>query len=136
MEFRLEDLLHKMVEKGASDLHVKAGSPPGFRIDGRVVPQEEFGRLSPDITRALAYQILTKDQVAVFERDGDLDCSHAIKDLARFRVNVLTQRNSVGMVIRVIPDRIPTAEDLRLPPICLELALKPRGLVLVTGPTG
>ena len=136
MEFNLETLLRMMVERGASDMHIKAGSPPGFRIDGKVLPQEEFGRLTPELTRRLAYEILNKEQIAKFEAIGDLDCSHSIKDCARFRVNILTQRSTAGMVVRVIPDEIPAFERLGLPPVCLELAMKPRGLVLVTGPTG
>ncbi len=130
------NLLHHMVKQKASDLHIKAGSAPGFRIDGNVVQQAEYGTLSPDQTRALAAEVMSPEQRQKFEAEKDFDFSYAVKDLARFRVNVLVQRGSVGMVIRQIPDRIPTVDELGLPQICRDLAMKPRGLVLVTGPTG
>ncbi len=136
MQIELAELLRDMVESGASDLHVKAGSYPGFRIDGKILSQEKYGTLTPEMTRLLALELMSEDQRHVFEEEGDLDCSHAVKDLARFRVNILTQRSSVGLVIRQIPDQIPSADDLNLPQVCKDLALKPRGLVLVTGPTG
>ena len=136
MTLDIQSLLRNMVGKGASDLHVKAGSPPGFRIDGDVVAQEEIGRLLPEHTVALARQIMSPEQWERFEREKDIDFSYAIKDLARFRVNALHQRGSVGMVIRQIPDQIPDYRKLGLPQICMDLAAKPRGLVLVTGPTG
>jgi twitching motility protein PilT len=125
-----------MVAKGASDLHIKAGSAPGFRIDGEVLQQEEYGRLQPDVTADLARQIMSPVQWERFQAEKDIDFSFAVKDLARFRVNCLHQRNAVGMVVRQIPDEIPDHRRLGLPPVCIELAAKPRGLVLVTGPTG
>ncbi len=136
MSLKIEDLLRGMVGKGASDLHIKAGSAPGFRIDGEVVPQDEFGRLSPDQTADLARQLMAPEQWERFQKEKDIDFSHAVKDLARFRVNALHQRNATGLVVRQIPDEIPDAKRLGLPQICLDLAAKPRGLVLVTGPTG
>ena len=136
MTLRIEDLLRSLVAKGASDLHVKAGSAPGFRIDGEIQPQEEMGKLTPAVTIELARQIMSPDQWERFEKEKDIDFSYAVKDLARFRVNALHQRNSTGLVVRVIPDQIPDARKLGLPQVCLELAAKPRGLVLVTGPTG
>jgi len=125
-----------MVTKGASDLHIKAGSAPGYRIDGEVYSQDEYGRLAPEATADLARQIMGPEQWERFEKEKDIDFSFAVKDLARFRVNCLHQRNAVGMVVRQIPDEIPCAKRLGLPQICLDLAAKPRGLVLVTGPTG
>jgi twitching motility protein PilT len=125
-----------MVAKGASDLHLKAGSPPGYRIDGEVHPQAEYGPLMAEATAELARQIMSPEQWERFEQEKDIDFSFAVKDLARFRVNCLHQRNAVGMVVRQIPDEIPDAKRLGLPQICLDLAAKPRGLVLVTGPTG
>jgi twitching motility protein PilT len=136
VSLKTEDLLRAMVAKGASDLHVKAGSMPGFRIDGEVRQQEEFGRMTPESTAALARQIMSVDQWERFENEKDIDFSFAVKDLARFRVNCLHQRNAVGMVVRQIPDEIPDYKKLNLPQVCLDLAAKPRGLVLVTGPTG
>jgi twitching motility protein PilT len=125
-----------MVGKGASDLHVKAGSPPGFRIDGEVQAQDQHGPLSPEVTADLAKQLMGPEQWERFQNEKDIDFSFAVKDLARFRVNALHQRNAVGIVVRQIPDQIPDHKKLGLPQICLDLAAKPRGLVLVTGPTG
>ena len=136
MSLRIEDLLHAMVKKGASDLHVKAGSAPGFRIDGEVQQQDELGKLVPEQTAELARQLMSPEQWERFQKEKDIDFSFAVKDLARFRVNALHQRNAVGVVVRQIPDAIPDAKKLGLPQICLDLAAKPRGLVLVTGPTG
>jgi len=124
------------VEQKASDLHVKAGSPPGYRIDGDIVAQEKYGTLTPEHTKLLCQQIMSAEQWARYEQEKDIDFSYALKDCARFRVNALTQRNSMGLVIRQIPDVIPDHKQLGLPQICLDLAAKPRGLVLVTGPTG
>jgi twitching motility protein PilT len=133
---RIDEYLRAMIDAGASDLHVKAGQPPSFRIDGRITPQVQFGALDPETVRSIALEMMTQEQRETFEDDGDLDFSHQIPGLARFRVNALTQRSSVGLVIRQIPVDIPSADQLGLPQICKDLALKPRGLVLVTGPTG
>jgi twitching motility protein PilT len=131
-----KDLLKAMVNFGASDLHLKAGSAPGFRLDGNIVPDERFGILDPAGTTALARELMSPEQWERFLAEKDIDLSYALPNVARFRVNGLHQRSSVALVIRQIPDKIPRAEDLGLPKICLELASKPRGLVLVTGPTG
>ncbi len=136
MSLAIHDLLRTMVHQGASDLHVKAGTAPGFRIDGEVKAQDQFGTLTPEATADLAKQLMTPDQWQRFQAEKDLDFSFAVKDLARFRVNALHQRSAVGIVVRQIPDQIPDARKLGLPQICLDLAAKPRGLVLVTGPTG
>jgi twitching motility protein PilT len=136
VSLQIEELLRAMVHKGASDLHIKAGSAPGFRIDGNVEPQAEWGRLMPDQTAALARQLMGPEQWERFLKEKDIDFSFAVKDLARFRVNALHQRNAMGIVVRQIPDQIPDAKKLGLPQVCLDLAAKPRGLVLVTGPTG
>ncbi|MBL8753133.1 MAG: type IV pilus twitching motility protein PilT [Planctomycetes bacterium] len=136
VSLRIDDLLHAMVKKGASDLHVKAGSPPGFRVDGEVQQQAEFGPLSPEMTADLARQLMAPEQWERFQKEKDIDFSFAVPNLARFRVNCLHQRTAAGIVIRQIPDAIPDARKLGLPQICLDLAAKPRGLVLVTGPTG
>ncbi|MBK8978201.1 MAG: type IV pilus twitching motility protein PilT [Planctomycetes bacterium] len=130
------DLLRALVKRGASDLHIKAGSPPGFRVDGHIEPQQQFGVLDSAATAWLADELMSEDQRERFERDLDLDFSVEVADVARFRINVLTQRGAVGLVARVIPATVPNAIELGLPQICLDLALKPRGLVLVTGPTG
>ena len=131
----LDRLLRLMVERKASDLHIKAGSPPGLRVDGAVLPLNE-PVLSPEDTRRLAEQVLTEEQRARFREEGDADLSYSIAGVSRFRVNVLTQRGAVGMVIRRIPSEIPTLASLGLPDACQALSNRPRGLVLVTGPTG
>jgi twitching motility protein PilT len=136
VSLQIEELLRAMVHKGASDLHIKAGSAPGFRIDGNVVSQTDWGRLTPEQTAALAKQLMGPEQWERFQNEKDIDFSYAVKDLARFRVNALHQRSSMGIVVRQIPDQIPDAKKLGLPQVCLDLAAKPRGLVLVTGPTG
>ncbi len=136
MSLDIRGLLQEMVRQAASDLHVKAGSPPGLRIDGGVVPQQEVGVLTPEMTATLARQLMSAEQWSRFEAEKDIDFGYALPGVARFRVNALHQRNAVGLVIRQIPDNIPDHKTLGLPQICLDLAAKPRGLVLVTGPTG
>jgi len=132
---QVNDLLKRMVELGGSDAHLKVGQPPGVRISGKIQPQGEQ-RLMPDDTLAMARAILSAEHWNTFCATGDLDCSYSIPGLARFRVNVMRQRGSVSLVLRYIPESIPTFEALGLPDICRALAAKPRGLVLVTGPTG
>ena len=131
----VNDLLKRMIELGGSDAHLKVGQPPGVRISGKIHPQGEQ-RLMPDDTLAMARAILSPEHWNTFCTTGDLDCSYSIPGLARFRVNVMRQRGSVSLVLRYIPEKIPTFEALGLPEICKTLASKPRGLVLVTGPTG
>ncbi len=133
---KIEQLLRDMVAAGASDLHVKAGNYPGFRIDGDMQAMEEYGKLPPEVTADLCRQLMTPEQWERYQNERDLDFSYAVKDLARFRVNALMQRTSMGLVVRQIPDKIPNVKQLGLPQICIDLAAKPRGLVLVTGPTG
>src|SRR5512138_465879 len=124
-----------MVEKGASDLHVTTGSPPQLRIDGHLVPLKT-PPLTPVETKQLCYSILTDAQKHKFEEENELDLSFGVKGLSRFRGNVFIQRGAVAGVFRVIPYKILTFEELNLPPVVAELAAKPRGLILVTGPTG
>jgi twitching motility protein PilT len=131
----IEKLLRHMVERHASDLHIKAGNPPGLRVDGTLKPVGDTSLTATD-TIELVRQLLPEDKLAQFEEEGDLDCSYSLEGVSRFRVNVLTQRGSAGMVIRRIPSEIPTLDDLGMPAVCRRLADKPRGLVLVTGPTG
>jgi twitching motility protein PilT len=131
----LHQLLKAMVEKGASDLHVTTGSPPQLRIDGRLVPLKT-APLAPAETKQLCYSILTDAQKHRFEEESELDLSFGVKGLSRFRANVFMQRGAVAGAFRTIPFKILTFQELGLPPIVAELAKKPRGLVLVTGPTG
>src|SRR5918996_1599102 len=134
--FSIDDLLEHMVALGASDLHVSTGSAPVIRLNGRLQRIEEFPRLTPDDTQRLLYRILSTEQQKHLEINRQIDVSYAIPGLARFRVNVYFQRESLGAAFRMIPTEIKTLEDLGLPPQLHELAMKPRGLVLVTGPTG
>ncbi len=136
MALSIQQLLQDMVQSGASDLHIKAGNFPGMRIDGSVRPAESYGRVVPEAAADLCRQLMTAEQWERFEREHDLDFSYALPGVARFRVNALMQRGSCGLVVRQIPDRIPNARELGLPQVCLALASTPRGLVLVTGPTG
>jgi twitching motility protein PilT len=131
----LAQLLQTMLEKGASDLHITSGSPPQIRVDGSLV-QLNHPPLAPAETKQLIYSVLTDNQKHRFEEESELDLSFGLKGLSRFRANVFQQRGAVAAAIRVIPFRILTFEELGLPPIVHELVKKPRGLVLVTGPTG
>ncbi len=131
----VDAFLTQMVERGGSDAHLKVGMPPGMRIHGVIEPQGETP-LRPEDTEAVARTIVGADGWARFEERGDYDGSYSIPGVARFRVNVMRQRGSISLVLRTIPERIPTFDELGLPEICRTLAMKPRGLVLVTGPTG
>ncbi|MEE9613902.1 MAG: ATPase, T2SS/T4P/T4SS family, partial [Thermodesulfobacteriota bacterium] len=132
----LQDLLKSMIEKGASDLHVSAGSPPRVRVRGKLSPMANVPVMSGTDTRQMTYSILTDIQKHAFEEENELDFSFGIKGLSRFRGNLFVQRGTVAGVFRAIPFEIKTFADLGLPPIVEELSNKPRGLVLVTGPTG
>jgi twitching motility protein PilT len=131
----LQQLLKAMVEKGASDLHLTTGSPPQLRIDGSLVPLRVHA-MSPAETKTICYSVLTDSQKMRFEEDQELDFSFGVRNLARFRANLFMQRGAVGGVFRTIPFKIASIAELGLPPILEELSNKPRGLVLVTGPTG
>jgi twitching motility protein PilT len=131
----LQQLLKAMVEKGASDLHLTTGSAPQLRIDGDLVPLRT-NALSPVECKQLCYSVLTDSQKLHFEENQELDFSFGVRGLARFRGNLFLQRGAVGGAFRTIPFNIRTFADLGLPPVLEELCNKPRGLVLVTGPTG
>ncbi len=132
----IDDLLEQMVGMGASDLHVTVGSPPAFRVRGEIGRAEGYNALTADDTRSLLYRILTSEQQKQFELNRQLDFAYSLPGHARFRVNVYYQREAVGAAFRLIPQEIKTLEELGLPPELHLLAEKPRGLVLVTGPTG
>ena len=132
----IDDLLEQVVVRGASDLHVAVGSEPVIRVNGRLERLEEFQRLSPEDTQRMLYRILSTEQQKVFEIKRQIDISYSIPGLARFRVNVYFQRESLGSAFRLIPAELKTLEQLGLPPVLKEFTSKPRGLVLVTGPTG
>jgi twitching motility protein PilT len=125
-----------MVELGASDLHITVASPPAFRVRGHIVRAENVADFEPDDTRGLLYRILSSEQQKNFELKRQLDFAYSIPGLARFRVNVYYQREAVSAAFRLIPQEIKTLEELSLPQVLHSLASYPRGLVLVTGPTG
>ncbi|MCA9583932.1 MAG: type IV pilus twitching motility protein PilT [Myxococcales bacterium] len=131
----LHQLLRAMVEKGASDMHITAGAPPLLRIDGEIIPLK-VPPLTPVETKQLCYSILTEEQKVAFERDNELDLSFGVKNLSRFRANIFLQRGATAAAIRTIPFKVLSFEELGLPPVIAEVANKPSGLVLVTGPTG
>jgi twitching motility protein PilT len=131
----LHQLLKALIEKGASDLHITTGTPPQLRIDGDLVPLKT-PPLSPVETKQLCYSILTDAQKHRFEEENELDLSFGVKSLARFRANIFMQRGAVAAAFRVIPYKILSFAELGLPPVVAEIAARPRGLVLVTGPTG
>ncbi len=135
-DLNLRTLLEEMIVRGASDLHLTAGERPRLRVDGDIVPGSVEQVLTPKDTLGLAYSVLTENQKKRFEIDSELDFSFGIQNLARFRGNVFKQRGCVAMVLRMVPFNILTFEDLGLPPVIAQLAERPRGLILVTGPTG
>ena len=132
----VDDLLRLMLERGGSDLHLTVGSPPGIRQRGELIPVENMKPLSPRDTMDMLLSLLSEEQRRRFETELELDFAYSIPGVSRFRANVFQQRNSMGAVFRVIPIKIPTLDDLGLPKVCRYLAERPRGLVLVTGPTG
>jgi len=131
----LDELLEIVVENGASDLHLAVGLPPIMRIDGEL-KLTRYEILTAPVAQRMVYDILADDQIQRYETELELDCSYAMRKIARFRVNVYRDRGNVAAAFRLIPTRIPTIQDLGLPPVVEDLALRPRGLLLVTGPTG
>lgn len=131
----LHQLLQILVEAGGSDLHITTNTQPHIRVDGKMTPLD-FPSLNQVDTKQLCYSVLTDAQKHKFEDDNELDLSFGVKGLSRFRGNLFIQRGAVAGVFRVIPYKILTFEELNLPPIVSELAARPRGLILVTGPTG
>jgi len=135
MEIDFADVLIEVMELGASDLHLTAGSPPMVRERGHLRPLD-YPTLTSQMTRELVYSLLTNDQRQRLETDWQVDLSYSIPNRARFRVNAYFQRASIGAAFRLIPSTMPALEQLGVPPVLSEFAKKPRGLVLVTGPTG
>jgi twitching motility protein PilT len=131
----IHQLLKTMVELGASDLHITTGTSPQVRIDGQMMPLK-LPPLQPTDTKQLCYSILTDAQKRKFEEENELDLSFGVKGLARFRGNIFMQRGALAAAFRLIPYKILSFEELGLPPVVKGLSSKPRGLVLVTGPTG
>jgi len=131
----LKGLLEKMQKVNASDLHLKAGSTPVFRIDGKLV-SEKGESLTPENLKTMAYQIMTPSQQQTFERMKEMDFAISVRGIGRFRVNVFLQRGSIAIAMRAIPFSVRRIEELNLPLILKDIALKPRGLILCTGTTG
>jgi twitching motility protein PilT len=132
----IDALLSELVSRGGSDLHVTVGSHPLVRLHGSLQRLEEFSKLSADDTLHMLYRIMSSEQQKRLETQGQLDMSYSIPGLARFRVNVYSQRESLAAAFRLIPMELKTLEELGLPPSLHLLTSKPRGLVLLTGPTG
>src|SRR4029079_6824527 len=135
MSLSLSDLLKRMLEMNGSDLHITTNSPPQIRVHGHLVPLD-LPQMTPADTKQLAYSVMTDSQKHRFEEHLELDFSFGLKGLARFRANAFNQRGATSAVFRVIPFEIKSFNQLHLPPVGTKLCEKPRGLVLVTGPTG
>jgi twitching motility protein PilT len=131
----MSPILQYGVEQKASDIFIKSGVPPAFRINGRV-QSSDFPVLSPSDTQELAFSIMSTEQIGRFERRHELDLAFTVEGVARFRANIYQQRGSVGIVLRIVPLSMWTLEELGMPPVISELAKHRQGLVLVTGPTG
>jgi len=132
---RILDILHIAIEAKASDVHLTVASPPIMRVNGKLIKIGDE-RLTPEDTMSIIQDILTPDQIHVFEERGELDFSYSNPGLGRFRVNIYKQRGSYSMALRVVSLTIPSMEQLKLPAVLRDLAMKQRGLILVTGPTG
>ena len=133
---QIDKLLSLMTEKGSSDMHLRVPGPPVFRVDGMLIPQEELSLLSPEDLKEAFRQITTTNQRETFYQELELDFSYSLPGVARFRVNAMLQRGTLSIAFRRVPFELPNIDQLQLPPLCKDLILKPRGLVLVTGPTG
>ncbi|MFQ5532519.1 MAG: type IV pilus twitching motility protein PilT [Candidatus Methylomirabilales bacterium] len=132
----LRDLLKTAVERKASDLHIKVGSPPVIRIDNKLIPLTEKPRLSQEETMRIVLSVMNNNQREHFKEKREIDLAYSVPGLGRFRVNIFQQRSTIGMVMRIIPMKVSTIQDLNMPPVVEKLALETRGLILVTGATG
>src|SRR5215217_6794905 len=136
MNFDFADILLKVVEHKASDLHITSGAPPTIRVRGSLVPLEGLPNLTPTDTREIVYAILSSSQRQTLETDWQLDFAYSVSGVGRFRVNTFFQRGTLGAAFRLIPSETVPIEKLGLPSVVREFAKRPRGIVLVTGPTG
>jgi twitching motility protein PilT len=132
----LNEILQVALRGGASDIHLKAGLPPMFRVDGTLVPLKDGKRLPPEEVARMAFGIMNEFQKEKFKASNEVDLAYGVPGLGRFRVNVFQQRGTIGCVLRVIPFKVMSIRDLSLPPILEKIALEERGLILVTGTTG
>jgi twitching motility protein PilT len=135
-DVKLHELLKKLIELNGSDLHLTTGTPPQVRIDGELRPLDDYPPLGRDDTQRLIYSVLSNAQKQKFQDDLELDLSFGIVNVSRFRLNVFDGRGGIGAVFRAIPFEVKSFDELGLPPVVENLCKKPRGLVLVTGPTG
>ena len=133
---QFQEILKTALSKGASDVHLKVGVPPILRIDGLLRAMKDTSRLSPEMTKEIAYAVMNERQKARFQETNEVDISYAIPGLGRFRVNIFMQRGSISLALRAIPYKIPNIEELLLPKVIEKLAMERRGLILVTGTTG
>jgi twitching motility protein PilT len=136
MAINIDDLLRRAVDKRASDLHLKVGNHPYLRVDGALLPLADIPRITPEEMLSMAFSMMTNRQKQKFKETAELDMAYGVAGLGRFRVNVFQQRGNVGMVLRVIPTKIRTIEELELPRILGQICEETRGLVLTTGTTG
>jgi twitching motility protein PilT len=136
MAMSVDDLLRRAVETKASDLHLKVGNHPYLRIDGQLAPLTDVPRITPEEMLSMAFSMMTNRQKQKFKETAELDMAYGVAGLGRFRVNVFQQRGNVGMVLRVIPTKIRSIDELDLPQVCDKICEELRGLVLVTGTTG
>jgi twitching motility protein PilT len=136
MELRIETLLEAVVKQRASDLHLRVGVPPMLRIDGALVPVTDTVALTDEVVKALVFSILEEEQRAVLLKDKEFDFSFNFGNLGRFRANVFNERGSLAAALRFVPNEIKSVTDLGMPPVIENLTELPKGLVLVTGPTG
>src|SRR6266566_2740001 len=136
MAISIDDLLRRAVESKASDLHLKVGNHPYLRVDGLLNPLTDVARITPEEMLSMAFSMMTNRQKQKFKETAELDMAYGVAGLGRFRVNVFQQRGNVGMVLRVIPTKIRTTEELNLPAVISKICEEQRGLVLCTGTTG
>jgi len=137
MDYMIEDVMESLVEQGGSDMHIQAGAPIFFRISGKLTPQPQFGEsLAPDECQRLIFSMLNNNQRKDLEQNWELDCAYGVKGLSRFRVNVYRERGCWASCLRALASQIPNFEKLGVPEIMREMAMRPRGMVLVTGQTG
>lgn len=137
MDLMIEDVMESLIEQGGSDMHIQAGAPIFFRINGKLTPQPQFGeQLDPQDCQRLIFGMLNNNQRKDLEQNWELDCAYGVKGLARFRVNVYRERGCYAACLRALASKIPNFEKLGVPDIMREMAERPRGMVLVTGQTG
>lgn len=135
-EVHIDELLRKVVELKASDLHLAVAKKPCVRIHGKIKELAEYELLKPQHVQAMIYDVISDEQIQRFENEYELDFAYTAQGVARFRINAYRDRGNVAAALRVIPSKIPTADEINLPPVVMDMANRPRGLMLVTGPTG